>query len=131
MAQQPADIAAAQPEVVFGRIAAVVPVADMARALRFYVETLGLTKSFENGDPIAFAIVKRDAAELHLTLAHGHVAGGHNVAHLLVSDARTLHDRLVAAGASIVKPIRDAPYGMRDFIVADPDGNRIDVGQRI
>ena len=30
---------------------------------------------------------------------------------------------------SIVKGLRDAPYGLRVF--ADPDGNRIDVGERL
>ena len=29
----------------------------------------------------------------------------------------------------IVKGIRDADYGMRTFVMADPDGNRIDVGE--
>jgi predicted enzyme related to lactoylglutathione lyase len=42
-----------------------------------------------------------------------------------------LHDHLVARGARIVKAMRDADYGLRTFVFADPDGNRIDVGQRI
>ena len=115
----------------YGRIAAAVAVTDMERALRFYTEVLGLAKTFENGKPIGFAIVKRDAAELHLTLSKSHRAGEHNVAHILVSDAKELHDRLVAAGARIVKPLRDADYGMRTFVFADPDGNCIDVGQNL
>ena len=31
----------------------------------------------------------------------------------------------------IVKGLRDADYGLRGFVMADPDGNRIDVGQRL
>ncbi|MGD0607317.1 MAG: hypothetical protein ABSA53_27510 [Streptosporangiaceae bacterium] len=27
--------------------------------------------------------------------------------------------------------LRDADYGLRGFVFADPDGNRIDVGQRL
>ena len=27
--------------------------------------------------------------------------------------------------------IRDAPWGLRTFVVADPDGNRLDIGQRL
>lgn len=115
----------------YGRIAAAVAVTDMERALRFYTGVLGLTKTFENSRPVGFAIVKRDAAELHLTLSKTHRAGEHNVAHILVSDARELHDRLVAAGVEIVKPLRDADYGMRTFVFADPDGNRIDVGENL
>jgi predicted enzyme related to lactoylglutathione lyase len=106
--------------LAYGRIATTLAVRDMGRALRFYTDVLGLQKTFENGDPVGFVILKRDAAELHLSLAPGHVASDHNVAHLLVSDAKALHDRLVAHGARIVKPLRDAPYGLRDFIFADP-----------
>jgi catechol 2,3-dioxygenase-like lactoylglutathione lyase family enzyme len=117
--------------LVYGRIAATVPVTAMDRSLRFYSEVLGLQKTFENGDPVGFAILKRDAAELHLTLAKSHVASDRNLAHLLVSDAKALHDHLVAHAVPIVKALRDAPYGLRGFVFADPDGNRIDVGERL
>lgn len=117
-------------EIVFGRIAATLPVSDMERALAFYRQELGMTPSFTNGTPVTFAILRRDAAELHLQATPGPPATPAPArAHLLVSDARALHDRLAAAGVSIVKPLRDAPYGMRDFVFADPDGNRIDVGE--
>ncbi len=115
----------------FGRIAATITVTDMSRALAFYVGVLGMTKTFENGSPVGFAIVARDAAELHLTLGAEHRASDHNVAHLLVGDAAKLHDHLAANGARIVKAMRDADYGLRTFVFADPDGNRIDVGQQI
>jgi predicted enzyme related to lactoylglutathione lyase len=115
----------------FGRIAATITVSDMPRALAFYTEVLGMTKTFENGDPVGFAILKRDAAELHLTLSRSHRATDRNVAHLLIGDATQLHDHLVAHGVRIIKGMRDADYGLRNFVFADPDGNRIDVGQRI
>jgi catechol 2,3-dioxygenase-like lactoylglutathione lyase family enzyme len=49
----------------------------------------------------------------------------------MVSDATALHDHLVANNVRIVKGVRDADYGLRGFVFADPDGNRIDVGQEI
>ena len=116
-------------DVAFGRIAAMIPVADMARALAFYRDVLGLTKTFENGHPISFAILQRDAAELHLTLAPDHRATDRNVAHLLIADATALHDHLVRHAVPIIKGLRDADYGLRGFVFADPDGNLIDVGQ--
>jgi catechol 2,3-dioxygenase-like lactoylglutathione lyase family enzyme len=115
----------------FGRFAAAIPVSDIGRALAFYQDILGMTVTFTNGDPTGFVILRRDAAELHLTLVRGHRAGLHNVAHLMVTDATALHDHLVASGARIVKGLRDADYGLRGFVMADPDGNRIDVGQRL
>jgi uncharacterized glyoxalase superfamily protein PhnB len=49
----------------------------------------------------------------------------------MVADATALHEHLVANGVRIVKSLRDADYGLRGFVMADPDGNRIDVGQRL
>lgn len=118
-------------DVSFGRIAATIPVTDIARALAFYVDILGMAKTFQNGNPVGFVILKRDAGELHLTLAKTHEPTDRNVAHLIVDDATKLHDHLVANRVRIVKGMRDADHGLRQFVFADPDGNRIDVGQRI
>jgi len=118
-------------DIQFGRIAATIAVTDMPRALAFYTDVLGMTKTFENGDPVGFVILKRGDGELHLTLSRGHAATDRNVAHLLVDDATRLYDHLVAHGVRIIKGLRDADYGLRNFVFADPDGNRIDVGQRI
>jgi predicted enzyme related to lactoylglutathione lyase len=118
-------------DVVFGRMAPTVPVTDMGRALEFYTRVLGMTKTFENGNPVGFAILKKDAAELHLTVSKAHQATDRNVAHLLVDDATKLYDHLVGRGTRIVKGVREADYGLRGFVFADPDGNRIDVGQRL
>jgi catechol 2,3-dioxygenase-like lactoylglutathione lyase family enzyme len=119
------------PVTELGRIAATITVTDIPRALQFYGDVLGMHKTFENGDPVGFVILNRDAAELHLTLARSHRASDRNVAHLLVADATRLYDHLVAHGTRIVKGLRDADYGLRNFVFADPDGNRIDVGQRL
>jgi uncharacterized glyoxalase superfamily protein PhnB len=90
-----------------------------------------MSVTFTNGDPVGFVILRRDAAELHLTLVKGHRAGRHNVAHLMVADATALYEHLVSNGVQIVKGLRDADYGLRGFVLADPDGNRIDVGQQL
>ena len=113
----------------FGRIAAMLPVADMARACDFYIGALGFRKTFENGDPVGFMILKRDAAELHLTLQPGHKAAPFNVAHMMVEDIDAVHAVIRARGLRIVKGLRDKDYGLRAVVFEDPVGNRIDVGE--
>jgi catechol 2,3-dioxygenase-like lactoylglutathione lyase family enzyme len=115
----------------FGRIASTLGLRDLPRALAFYVGVLEMRVTFENGDPVGFAILWRDAAELHLTVNREHRASIHNVAHLMVADATELYDHLVAHGTHIVKGLRDADYGLRGFVFTDPDANRIDVGQQM
>jgi len=117
--------------VRFGRMAPTVPVSDIGKAVDFYCSVFGFAKTFENGDPVGFAILKKDRAELHLTLERGHEGGTLNVAHLIVDDAATLYAHLEARKVRIVKAIRDADFGLRCFVFADPDGNRIDVGEPI
>src|ERR1700691_4800830 len=111
----------------FGRIAAMLPVKDIARAHDFYTKELGFTKVFENGNPVGFMILKRDDAELHLTLQPTHKAGTFNVAHMLVDDLDALHAICRREGLRIVKGLKDKDYGLRAFVFEDPDGNRIDV----
>ena len=116
-------------QFTFGRVAPTIPVTDIQRAVNFYVGVLGFEKTFENGTPVGFVILRRDAAELHLTLDLAFSASSRNIAHILVDDAISLYKHLEANGVRMIKGLRDADYGLRDFIFADPDGNRLDIGQ--
>ena len=115
--------------VRFGRIAPTVSVADMDRAVGFYTDVLGFSRVFENGTPVGFVILEKDDAELHLSLCNKHKATVQNVAHLMVEDASALYSHLVSRNVKIIKAIRDADFGLRCFVFADPDDNRIDVGE--
>jgi catechol 2,3-dioxygenase-like lactoylglutathione lyase family enzyme len=117
--------------VRFGRIAAMLPVRDLERACAFYIKVLGFTKTFENGDPVGFMILKRDQAELLLTLQPNHSAASFNVAHMIVYDVDALHSICQRHGLRIIKSLQNKDYGLRAFVFEDPDGNRIDVGQPI
>jgi uncharacterized glyoxalase superfamily protein PhnB len=44
-------------------------------------------------------------------------------AYIVVADADATHARAVAAGAAIVRPLQDTPYGSREFAVRDPEGH--------
>ena len=117
--------------LTFGRVAPMIPVADIERALAFYRDVLGMTVTFTNGNPVGFVILERDEAELHLTWVRDHRGATWNVAHLLVSDADAVFELCKGAGMRIIKGLRDHDFGLRAFVFADPDGNRIDVGHRL
>lgn len=117
--------------IQFGRMAPTVTVSNMAAAVQFYTTVFGFEKTFENGNPVGFAILKKDKAELHLSVSTGHKGTTQNVAHLIVSDASALYAICERKGVRIIKGLRDANYGLRGFVLVDPDGNRIDVGQPI
>lgn len=121
----------AQHTVKFGRVAPGIMVRDIQRAVDFYCGILGFEKNFENGDPVGFVILEKDSAELHLNLSKTQKPSVQNVAHLMVSDAQALYEHCLACNVRIIKALRDADFGLKCFVFADPDGNRIDVGQEI
>ena len=105
-----------------------VEVADMDRAVSFSERSLGLR-------------VRSRAAEFGLALLG--TEGGAEIALQQVSEpaARScyvnvagvdeLHRRCTAAGVAIDAPLTTQPWGMRDFVVRDPDGNMIAIGERV
>lgn len=48
---------------------------------------------------------------------------GRAVLYLVVDDVDTHHDRVAAAGAEIVYGLTDQPYGSREYVTRDPEGN--------
>lgn len=120
----------ANQNVGFGRIAVMIPVKDMDRACNFYMNVLGFEKVFENGNPVGFMILRRGQGELHLSLQKEHKAATFNIAHMLVENVDALHTICKQSGMRIIKGLQDKDYGLRAFVFEDPDGNRIDVGQK-
>ena len=50
---------------------------------------------------------------------------------LIVADPDAVADRAVAAGATVVFPVSDQPYGMRQGRIADPSGHHWLIGKRL
>lgn len=108
-------------------VEAVLPVADLTRALAFY-ERLGFTVQAHwpgNG----YAIVTFGPSSLHLT-EHPDVDARLSLSgcYLRVADADAIHARWTAAGAREIAPPADQPYGIREFATEDLDGNLWRVG---
>ncbi|MCV0427204.1 MAG: VOC family protein [Roseibium sp.] len=114
-----------------GRVAAMIAVSDIERSLEIYRSVFGFEKVFENGNPVGFMILKKDDAELHLSLQKDYKAPSFNVAHMLVSDAEAAYRACEEHGLRIIKSLKTKDYGLKAFVIADPDGNRIDVGQPV
>jgi catechol 2,3-dioxygenase-like lactoylglutathione lyase family enzyme len=117
--------------VTFGRVAPGLTVRDIQAAYAFYSQILGFEKVFENGQPVGFMVLKKDAAEIHLSQKRDHVASTVNSCHMFVDDAAALYELCQAAGVRIIKSLQIKDYGQKAFVFADPDGNRIDVGERV
>ncbi len=112
---------------IFGRVAPTIPVRNIDHALRFYRDVLGFDVAFTNGDPVLFAVIKQGNAELHLGVQPGKAGTTH--AHLMVDDLDGILDALRQAGIPIRQPPTVQPWGLRDLVVADPDGNSFEIAK--
>ncbi len=104
------------------------PVADMPAAIRFY-EAAGFdVEPYDEG--FAFVHLRDQSAfDLDLHPAADPATNGAGC-YIIVEDVDAWHDRLVVAGLPVT-PVEDMPWGMHEFALTDPSGNRIRIGKGI
>ena len=107
------------------RAVPVLPVEDMADSIAFWTAA-GFSVEIYSAD---FAAAEHDGVELHLVDIEpsGRDRGA---AYLHVRDVDEVHATWKAAGLA-PSPVRDEPWGMREFHVVDPGLNRVRVGRSI
>jgi uncharacterized glyoxalase superfamily protein PhnB len=115
--------------VTLAGAATVFTVRDIAASLAYYRDQLGFDVAFEYGEPTFYAGLCRGDVALHLRApVQPSWVPGHSAIAVFVDDVDAMHDEFVARGARVVGPPQDYAYGMRDFDVADLDGNRLTFG---
>ena len=116
------------------RHAYVLAVPDLARSGAFYRDALGFAVH-AIGDPGWRFFVKDEcrimAGACPDALPAGQLGDHSYFAYLTVDDADAYHARAVAAGAEVTKPLRDEPWGMREFGLRTVDGHRMMIGAPI
>ena len=104
--------------------ATIFTVRDLAVSVAYYRDALGFTVTFQYGEPAFYTCLCRDEVAIHLRAGTRWMPGNGAIA-VFVKDVDAL---LIARGAKVLKPPQDYDYGMRDFDVADPDGNQLTFG---
>jgi predicted enzyme related to lactoylglutathione lyase len=101
------------------------PVDDVAAAVTYYREVLGFQINHQQED---LGVMDRDAITVLLRPRSGPLkgVGGFSV---YVSDVDTLYAELRAKGTQVQGEPVSRPWGLRDFMVLDLDGNRITFAQ--
>ena len=104
-------------------------VRDMSAALDFYTTKLGFRVAFQNG--AVFAIVSRDGIEISLALDRSGFAGGKGGCYLKMEGIDAFHEELIGKGVAMTHPLKTEAYRMREFMIADPDGNTLNFGEPV
>lgn len=110
-------------------------VADINASCDFFTSKLGFAIDFVYGDPPFYGMVKRDHARLCMRLVCEPVFVGdiRQREHLLsasitvdtAAEIKQLFLEFQSAGANFHQGLKKEPWGARNFIVLDPDGNLI------
>ena len=103
----------------------ILPSTDLDRTAGFYRSAgMEVVARYEG-----YLLMGFRGVELHFATEPG--AAGAGRALVLVPDAGRLWKQLKSQGVPGLGPVEDREHGLREFVVTDPDGNRIRVGSTI
>jgi len=101
------------------------PCNDVAAAVSHYRDILGFRINYQQHD---LGVMDRDAITVVL-IARTELHTGIGSAYVYIEDADALYTELRSKGANVQGEPVSHPWGLRDFAVLDPEGNRITFGQ--
>jgi uncharacterized glyoxalase superfamily protein PhnB len=119
-----ATIVSAEPQLL---------VTNIKRSCEFFAKKLGFSLTFSYGDPPYYAQMGRDAARLNLRCVEGHVIESAvrdreellsvSMAVATADEIKLLFLEFQSAGVAFQQTLKKQPWGAKNFIVKDPDGN--------
>lgn len=111
----------------FKQVAPAFAAKDFDGLVKFYRDVLGFEASYKTD---VYAVLVRDDVMLHVYPERDGMVGGNNSAYFFVEGVDAIYEQ-VRERATIVHPISDQEYGLRDFLMEDPEGNKIGISQRL
>ena len=101
-------------------------VSDITAAVAFYRKRLGFDLGWIWGDPPTHANVCRGAIDISLMQKSSEAGTGE--AYIALRGVDAYYNELQARQVQVGE-LDDREYGMRDFALVDPDGNRLVFGE--
>lgn len=113
-------LASAQPVFLVG---------DLNAAVAFYCDELDFSLAWSWGEPVVRAGVQRD--ELQLQLIDNPTIGpsGTSCVYCVMSGVDRFYRACVNRGVEIYLELGEREWGMKDFRIVDPSGNRLGFGE--
>ncbi|MDQ2788379.1 MAG: VOC family protein [Actinomycetota bacterium] len=108
---------------------------DPAAAARWLIDVLGFREAIRftvpDGGPIGHVELERDGAVLMLGMTGGRFGETSSITLVFVDDVDQACSRASLAGGVILDQSRDRPWGLRQAVVADPEGQRWELSQHL
>jgi uncharacterized glyoxalase superfamily protein PhnB len=106
-------------------------VANIDDALDFYCKKLGFEAKWRFGAPPHRAGVAKQGVEIHLDAEEAGAPPGPSVIYCHMEDVTAYFQELRSRGVAFLFELEDRSWGMRDFRVEDPFGNRLGFASKI
>lgn len=117
---------------LFRSAATLFVVRDVLASVAYYRDVLGFDVAFTYGEPVFYGGVERGDVLIHLQAASDTTRQcGQGAINIFVTEVDALYESVKARGANLLIAPGDRPYGLRDFSLNDPDGNRLTFGEEI
>ncbi len=120
-------------------ISAMLSVRNGAKAVEFYKSAFGAGELFRLDDANGAVVAQLSVGEAefwvadespeHLNFSPESLGGGSVRMVMVVDNPDAAFDRAVAAGATVVSPVGDQPYGWRVGRIVDPFGHHWEIGK--
>lgn len=124
-----------QAKPILASTEAVLYVSDFKRACDYFVSKMGFEIEFSYGEPPFFGLVKRDRARLCFRLVCQPVFIGDirereqllsaSITVATAAEIKELFQEFQSAGVDFFQNLKKEPWGARNFIVRDLDGNLV------
>jgi uncharacterized glyoxalase superfamily protein PhnB len=112
----------------------VIATADVSSTVRYFEQTLGFTQQWTWGDPPVYAGVKAGCANIYITHDPDTAAAikERRLApdiFLWVNHIDQVYDQHRAKNADIVEQLTARPWGVRQYVVREPNGYHLKVAE--
>ena len=108
---------------------------DPAAASRWVAEVTGFREAIRftvpSGGPVGHVELERDGAIIMLGLAGSRFGETSSITLVFVDDVDAACARVPDAGGTVVHEPTDQPWGLRQAVVADPEGQRWELTQHL
>ncbi|GGY14757.1 bleomycin resistance protein [Streptomyces djakartensis] len=119
----------------------ILPCRTLQPVLDFYT-AIGFDVTYQQRSPNPYAVVERGGVELQFfAMRHYEPTASFSTCYVLTDDVdglyaafraglRSAYGRIPTRGLPRIGPLKDMSYGVRQFLMTDPGGNCVRVGQR-
>lgn len=109
-------------------------VSDLEKSCAFYSDKLGFDVAFTYGDPPFYGQIERDELRIALRAVDAYILEAHRTRRheeellsvmFLVDGIKDLYQSYIDKDVPMYQALRTEPWGLKSFIVQDPDGHLI------